>query len=170
MVLPAQEGQVTTAPGAVDRTCPTCGSGRSHGNDGDPRHVAVGGGVQMTTNATLPDGSVVPVSVRKDVAFHFDCHASMGCDLCKTMLAAHGGSVKGKVKDGPLPNTPDELVSIEPYEFTEHENGVWRRALSKEEAVAQREREAFEAGVQFIGHTESQDLHEAHSADKAGKG
>lgn len=120
--------------GDIDRTCPGCGQR----DDDDPRH-AIAGVRRERQTAILGNGARVPVEVPVDVAWHMDCHAAIGCDHCAEQLAAHGGSVKGKVKDPQgdkgLTKTPRELADLEPWEFAHpDENGVMVRVRTKAEA------------------------------------
>lgn len=106
-----------------DRACPACGQDEDHLND--PRHLI--GSVRFETKqATLPDGTVIPVQVPIDEAYHFDCHAKMGCDNCKELLAAYDGSVKGKAAALET-GIPEHLVDIAPHEFSIGDAGVLTR-------------------------------------------
>lgn len=135
----AREGLVTVPPGDVNRICPGCGTGQAFGHDGDPRHIVLGARVERQ-EAVLPDGSRAPVTVPVDVAYHFDCHAAVGCDHCQEHLDAHGGSVKGKAHpEKGLPKTPQHLVELEPFEFAlPDDRGAMRRIRTREEAKAHR--------------------------------
>lgn len=162
---PAQAGvEVAVAPGDVNGKCPACNTGAEAGHDGDPRHKVLGATTELQT-ATLPNGQTIPVQVPVDAAYHFDCHAALGCDHCGEMLAAHGGSVKGKADpvEG-LPDVPDDLVDIVPGEFVPGADGTQVRAADKTDATAAHEAAMTEAGYEVVSADAARELHAAHAA------
>lgn len=162
MTYPAQQGQVSVAPGDVNRVCASCGTGAQAGQDGDPRHIVIGGGF-TTQTATLANGQQVPVQVPVDLAYHLDCHAALGCDHCKEVLSVHDGSVKGKVDpDVGLPKTHKDHVDIEDGEFEQGENGVLRRVKTKAQARKDNLALHKERGVDHVTADEAHKRAEAH--------
>jgi hypothetical protein len=165
--FPAQPGvNVASAMGDVNRVCPGCNRGQATGHDGDPRHVVLGGRVE-TQLATLANGQQVPVQTPVDVAYHFDCHAKMGCDHCQEMLDHHGGSVKGKAASGF--SAPEHLIDITPGEFEIGPEGVLRRVADKKTAREALHAAEKAAGIEFVTEDKAFKIHERHAAQLRGE-
>lgn len=156
----AREGQVAVAPGDVSHVCPGCNTGHPTGKDDDPRHVVLGAGAE-TQMAVLENGTRVPIQVPVDMAWHFDCHAFVGCDHCAEMLAAHDNSVKGKASEI---QPPDHLLDIEPAEFSFGVGGIMVRQKTKTEAREEREADHLANDVRFIDVESAATLHAQHAA------
>ena len=135
------------------RKCARCGD-----EDTFPRHYVSGFRVERQ-NVRLSNGTFVPVDVPVDETFHIGCHAAMGCEHCSDVLEHNGGDLR---REGPV-DTPPHLETLEPGEFDIDEFGVHTRALSKEDARAQREQAAADAGVEVIDADEADALHAAHA-------
>jgi len=130
---PAHPSHVLT--GTVEnRTCPACGTGEPHGDDGDPRHSILAVRVERQP-VTLATGATVMADVPIDEDYHLDCHAALGCDHCAEVLEHNEGSAKGKT--GRMAVHPDH-VEIEPHEFVMGPRGEMRRVRTKDEARAHR--------------------------------
>lgn len=153
--------RVGGAPGDVDRTCPGCRTGHPTDHDGDPRHVVIGAKVE-TQMATLPNGQSVPVQTPVDVAYHFECHAAIGCDHCQEMLDHHGGSVKGKAKKTTGIEVPDHLVDLAPGEFESGEEGVLRRVKDKKTAWADHKAQLEAGGFKYVSPEKARQIHAEH--------
>lgn len=153
----AREAKVTMGAGDFHRVCPACGG------DVEVGHL-VGNVRRELQMAILPDGRRVQVQVPVDEAYHFSCHADLGCDNCIDMLAHN----KGKMEPGKI-KTPDHLHDIEPHEYAMGDQGQLYRLRSKEEAQAIREAEHREAGVPYVSPEEARQIHAAHSRELAAK-
>lgn len=139
-------------PEGVVRHCGACGQ-----SDTAPHHFVSGLRVERQL-ATLSDGTSVPIDVPVDDSFHHECHARMGCQVCEAIIEASGGTTA----DGEV-TVPPELVTIEPGEFDTDANGVLTRALTKEEAVAQREQADQANGFDTIPVDQADQLHADHA-------
>jgi hypothetical protein len=159
--------EVKVAPGDVNGKCPACNTGAEAGHDGDPRHKVLGASSELQT-ATLSSGREIRVQVPVDAAYHFDCHAALGCDQCAEMLAAHDGTVKGKAEHGVgLPSVPDHLVDLVPGEFTSGGGGIQVRVADKAAASAAYEAAMASAGYEVVPAAAARELHAAHAAKGA---